>query len=191
VTVTDRGRLGVRNSFEPVGTGPGWAASRHRPEFTGGDLPQAAVLSLVLAHGAWEVRISRFDAVPAGTPVSVTGWALAARGPADLPSTVEGGAVALTDGALTSHLVAVTGFDRADLVRAPAGTAYGDWALVPRLRGTLAAPGSLGVVVAALSAADPGPAPAVAVDGPTVTAVFADGRRGRVTLGSDVPRVEW
>lgn len=191
VTVTDRGRLGVRNSFEPLGTGPGWAASRHRPEFTGGELPQAAVLSLVLAHDAWEVRVFRFDAVPAGTPVAVTGWALAARGPADLPSTIEGTEVVLGDGALTSRLAAVTGFDRADLVRAPAGTAYGDWALVPRLRGTLGAPGAPGVVVAALSAADPGPAPAVAVDGQTVTAVFADGRRGRVTLGSDVPRVEW
>jgi hypothetical protein len=189
VVIGERGLDGIRNSFEPVGTGPGWAASRHHPEFAATELPQASVLSLVLAHGAWEVRVFSFDAVPPGAPVAVTGWALAAGRPADFTVEVEGTAVRLGADGLLSQVAAVSGFDRADVVRAPAGTAYGAWAQVPRLRGT-AGPGPA-VVTVALSAADPGPAPQVAVDRATVTARFADGARAEVTLGAAVPTVQW
>nr|WP_246315852.1 DUF2264 domain-containing protein [Kineococcus aurantiacus] len=189
VTLTHRGQEGVRVSFENAGTGPGWAASRHHPRFAATELPQARVLSLVLARGAWEVRVFGGGALPVGTPLTVTGWALAAAGPAGLEQAVEGTSITLGDGELRSHLRAVAGFDRADLVRAPAGTAYGAWALVPRLRGATG-PGPA-VVLAALTAADPGPAPVVEVEGGRVTATFADGVQGRTSLDGEVPRVSW
>ncbi|MCX4765763.1 DUF2264 domain-containing protein [Streptomyces sp. NBC_01275] len=61
----DPGRTGI----EPLGVGDGWAASRHT---TGGG---ARVTSVVLAHGAAEVRVHRVAGVEPGTPVRVTGWA--------------------------------------------------------------------------------------------------------------------
>ncbi|WP_432561140.1 DUF2264 domain-containing protein [Kineococcus sp. SYSU DK003] len=189
VVVGERGFDGIRNAFEPLGTGPGWAASRHHPEFSGTELPQSRVLSLVLARGAWEVRVFRFDAVPAGAPVTVTGWALAADRPDGLRDDVRPDAVTVTAEGLQSRLHAVTGFDRADVVRAPAGTAYGAWALVPRLRGTVGT--GPAVVVACLSADDPGAAPEVVADGARIGVLFSDGARAEVTLDADRPRVEW
>lgn len=189
VVVGERGQDGVRTSFEPAGTGPGWAASRHHPQFSGVELPQASVLSLVLAHGAWEVRVFSFDAVPSGAPVSITGWAPAAGRPADFTVRLGDASASLGVDGLSSRLLGVTGFDRADVVRAPAGTAYGAWAQVPRLRGTVG-PGP-SVALACLAASDPGDPPQVGVDGSTVTAVFADGARGQVTLGAAVPSVQW
>ncbi|MEZ0491003.1 DUF2264 domain-containing protein [Kineococcus sp. TBRC 1896] len=185
-------RDGVRAGFDPVGTGAGWAASRHRPLFPGGHLPQARVLSVLVARGAWEVRVFAWEAVPAGTAVSATGWALAAARPEDLVADVGARTVQVAGAGLRSVFTAVAGFDVADVVRAPAGTAFGAWALVPRLRG--AAGGSPAVVSAALSAQDPGPAPDVVVTGREVSAAFADGARCRITLASaagDDPVVEW
>ncbi|MEZ0166567.1 DUF2264 domain-containing protein [Kineococcus sp. LSe6-4] len=186
------GGEGVRAGFEPVGTGPGWAASRHRPAFAGMDLPQAHVLCVVTAHAAWEVRVFGWEAVPPGTPVSATGWALAAGRPADLSAQVSGSAVRLDGAGLQSRFQAAAGFETGDVVRAPGGTAFGRWALVPRLRGL--ADRSPAVATAALSAADPGPAPQVTVSDREVTAVFADGIRCRITLPAvtgDVPAVQW
>ncbi|GAB3466962.1 DUF2264 domain-containing protein [Kineococcus endophyticus] len=185
-------RDGVRAGFEPAGTGPGWAASRHRPVFPGGHLPQAQVLTVVAARGAWEVRVFAWEAVPAGTAVSATGWALAAGRPEELTTDLAGTGVGLSTADLHSRFAAVAGFDVADVVRAPAGTAYGAWALVPRLRG-VAGP-SPAVVLAALTAADPGAAPDVRVAARDVAVVFADGARCRITLPpspGDAPAVEW
>ncbi|MET7452079.1 DUF2264 domain-containing protein [Streptomyces sp. NPDC005574] len=61
----DPGRTGI----EPLGVGDGWAASRHR---AGGG---ARVTTVVLAHGAAEVRAHRVTGAAQGTPVRVTGWA--------------------------------------------------------------------------------------------------------------------
>ncbi|MEW1958096.1 DUF2264 domain-containing protein [Kineococcus sp. NPDC059986] len=185
-------RDGVRAGFDPVGTGPGWAASRHRPAFAGTPLPQAQVLCVVVARGAWEVRVFSFEAAPAGTAVTATGWALAAAGPWELDTEVAGTAVQVDAPGLRTRFAAVAGFDVADVVRAPAGTAFGDWALVPRLRGV--ATRSPAVVAATLSAADPGPAPEVLVTGSEVSVTFADGARCRIRLpatSQDVPAVEW
>ncbi|MCX4578290.1 DUF2264 domain-containing protein [Streptomyces sp. NBC_01571] len=57
-----------RTHIEPLGTGSGWAASRH----TAAD--GARVTSLVLAHGAVEVRAHLVAGAAPGTPVRVTGW---------------------------------------------------------------------------------------------------------------------
>ncbi|MFE0471758.1 DUF2264 domain-containing protein [Streptomyces sp. NPDC058947] len=60
----DPGRTGI----EPLGTGPGWAASRHT---AGGG---ARVTSVVLARGAVEVRAHLVTGAEPGTAVRVTGW---------------------------------------------------------------------------------------------------------------------
>ncbi|MDT0392879.1 DUF2264 domain-containing protein [Streptomyces dubilierae] len=60
----DPGRTGI----EPLGTGPGWAASRHTA--AGG----ARVTSVVLARGATEVRAHLVSGAEPGTVVRVTGW---------------------------------------------------------------------------------------------------------------------
>jgi hypothetical protein len=58
-----------RTDIEPLGVGDGWAASRHT---AGGG---ARVTSVVLAHGAAEVRAHLVAGAAPGTPVRVTGWA--------------------------------------------------------------------------------------------------------------------
>ncbi|MEU3850179.1 DUF2264 domain-containing protein [Streptomyces sp. NPDC029554] len=60
----DPGRTGI----EPLGTGPGWVASRHTA--AGG----ARVTSVVLARGATEVRAHLVSGAEPGTVVRVTGW---------------------------------------------------------------------------------------------------------------------
>jgi hypothetical protein len=60
----DPGRTGI----EPLGTGEGWAASRHT---AGGG---ARVTSVVLARGAVEVRAHLVVGAEPGTTVRVTGW---------------------------------------------------------------------------------------------------------------------
>ncbi|MFD8419909.1 DUF2264 domain-containing protein [Streptomyces sp. NPDC059466] len=57
-----------RTHIEPLGAGSGWVASRH----TNGD--GVRVTSLVLAHGAAEVRAHLVAGAAPGTPVRVTGW---------------------------------------------------------------------------------------------------------------------
>lgn len=57
-----------RTDIEPLGTGEGWAASRH----TAGS--GARVTSVVLARGAAEVRAHLVSGAAPGTPVRVTGW---------------------------------------------------------------------------------------------------------------------
>ncbi|MET8410895.1 DUF2264 domain-containing protein [Streptomyces sp. NPDC005195] len=57
-----------RTRIEPLGAGSGWVASRH----TNGD--GVRVTSLVVAHGAVEVRAHLVAGAAPGTPVRVTGW---------------------------------------------------------------------------------------------------------------------
>jgi hypothetical protein len=57
-----------RTGIEPLGAGEGWAASRHTA--SGG----ARVTSVVLAHGAVEVRAHLVAGAEPGTAVRVTGW---------------------------------------------------------------------------------------------------------------------
>ncbi|GAA4545581.1 DUF2264 domain-containing protein [Streptomyces collinus] len=57
-----------RTGIEPLGAGEGWAASRHT---AGGG---ARVTSVVLAHGAVEVRAHLVAGAEPGTAVRVTGW---------------------------------------------------------------------------------------------------------------------
>ncbi|MER6710887.1 DUF2264 domain-containing protein [Streptomyces sp. NPDC000877] len=60
-----------RTGIEPLGAGEGWVASRHA---AGGG---ARVTSVVLAHGAAEVRVHLVSGAEPGTRVRVTGWSAA------------------------------------------------------------------------------------------------------------------
>ncbi|MFJ3900532.1 DUF2264 domain-containing protein [Streptomyces sp. NPDC090025] len=64
-----------RGPAEPLGQGPGWAASAHRP------LPGVRVVSATLAHGRAEVRAHLVLGAPAGLTVRQTGWTAGAGGP--------------------------------------------------------------------------------------------------------------
>ncbi|MER5689742.1 acetate--CoA ligase family protein [Streptomyces sp. NPDC002205] len=67
-----------RTDIAPLGAGDGWAASRH----TVGE--GVRVTSVVLAHGAGEVRAHLVTGAAPGTPVRVTGWAARAGVRAEL-----------------------------------------------------------------------------------------------------------
>lgn len=189
-----RGRDSVRRRIHPIGCGPDWVASWHQPQFPGQPgspgplLPQARIESLVVARGAWEVHVHRLRAVPAGVPVTVTGWALAAATPQDLDLHVDGVAVALRTGATATRLIGCRGFDSAEVQRAPQGTAYGAWALVPTLRGTVV-PGELLVTASTLTAAPGSVAPEIEVAGADVSIGWPDGGRTTCTWTAAAPAV--
>lgn len=183
----------ARRRIEPRGTGPDWAASAHVPRFpvpvpTGGGgggrspmLPGARIESLTVVRGGWEIRTHRFHGVPAGLPVRLSGWALAASAPSDLGEELlgDGGGVRSLD--LASDLLPLLGWDEFAVVRAPEGTAYGSWSLVPEVRTTSDPQRGWYVVAVRLQpiGVDPEPAPRAAVrgTGPTVglTVSWADG----------------
>jgi hypothetical protein len=114
--VVVNGIRSARRRIHPLGTGPDWAASWHRPVFESGPpmVPGLRVESVTVARGAWELRVHRVLGAPAGAEFWQTGWAT------ELPSA----------------LFPLHGWDSADEIRAPQGTAFVPWALIPRLTGT-------------------------------------------------------
>jgi hypothetical protein len=186
-----RGQESVRRRIHPIGSGPDWVASWHQPQFAGAPgpvLPQSRIESLVVARSAWEVHVHRLRAVPAGVPVTVTGWALAATTPQDLDPQVDGTSVVVRTDATATRLVGCHGFDAAEVQRAPQGTAYGAWALVPTLRGTVV-PGELLVAASTLTAAPDSAAPEVEVAGGEVSIAWPDGARTTCTWTAPAPSV--
>lgn len=108
----------VRRRIHPIGVGQGdgwgWGASWHRPTFGGGlvSVPSLRVESVTVARGRDEVRVHRVVGAPPGSRAEQTGWA---TGPGE------------------SILRPLAGWEQRGEVRAPRGTAYVPWALVPRL----------------------------------------------------------
>lgn len=142
LSVEIAGRGSVRRRIHPLGAGHGddwgWAASWHRPVFTAGPpmVPGLRVESITVVRGRHELRVHRVIGAPPGARVTHTGWA---TGPEE---------------AVTSTLHGLYGWTpEAEETRAPQGTAYTRWAVVPRLTGEGA---SLYVALATLTA-DPTP----------------------------------
>jgi hypothetical protein len=141
--VVVRGRRGVRRRIHPLGAGGGdgwgWAASWHRPVFAGhpATVPGLRVVSVTVAVGPHELRVHHVLGAPFDATVEQTGWATAAG---------------------ESTLVPLAGWTEQDEVRAPRGTAFTPYAVVPRL----AAPARRTGLFAALAVLD-GPAPDVAI----------------------------
>lgn len=110
-----------RRRIHPLGAGGGggwgWAGSWHLPLFASGPptVPGMRVESVTVARGRYELRAHRALGVPAGSRVEQTGWATG------------------RDDALTSALHGLHGWEEHEEVRAPQGTAYTNWAVMPRL----------------------------------------------------------
>ena len=107
----------VRRRIHPLGTGPDWAASWHRPIFATGapTVPGLRVESVTVASGRYELRVHRVVGAPPGAWAEETGWATG------------------TEDELVSDLVPLHGWSTREEVRAPAGTAFTPYATVPRL----------------------------------------------------------
>jgi hypothetical protein len=151
------GAASVRRRIHPLGAGQGdgwgWAASWHRPVFRSGPqmVPGLRVESVTVARGRHELRIHRVIGAPHGARVTLTGWATQA---------------------LRSELTGVHGWDEADQVRAPEGTAYEPWVRMPRLSADVQGTAVL-VALAALGAdADTGTPPLAAA---VAEVTWADG----------------
>jgi len=194
IALEARGTRSARLRVNPLAAGPNWLASWHHPVFPDGGpvLPSARIESLTLARGSWELRVHRTVGVPAGTPVHHSGWAVAVA-PETRPD--DSGEIRLDGPEVTSQLLGLHGWQAHRAVRAPEGTAYGPWALVPELTGAVGELPS-GTVFAALASltAEPDPPPltgqvTVDVHDLVLTARWADGTRTVVDLGEGGPTV--
>lgn len=165
-----------RRAIRPLGAGGGdgwgWAASWHRPVFASGAVtePGLRVESVTVVRGRYELRVHRVLGAPPGARVEETGWA---TGPGS---------------SVTSALHGLHGWESRDEVRAPQGTAYTPWAVLPRLGAD--AEGTVVLVALASLTAEPGAAAldtvvsGVNVDGDTVEVCWAeDAATTRVAFG--------
>jgi hypothetical protein len=158
----------VRRRIHAVAHGADWIASWHAPRFptyapfdasdttAGGHiLPSVRVESVVAVHSRIEVRINRLVNVPPGSPMRLSGWAVAAPDPEHLSTqrSARSATVASVDGeTLASQLLGVHGWTSAGTSIAPFGTAFGEWTVVPELHG--AASDGVYVALASLTAID-------------------------------------
>ncbi|GAA2512170.1 DUF2264 domain-containing protein [Streptomyces gobitricini] len=166
------GVASARCRIRPLGAGHGdgwgWAASWHRPVFPAGPpmVPGLRVESVTVARGRYELRVHRLVGLQRGARVRLSGWA---TGP---------------DEPLTSQLLGLHGWEEADAerLRAPAGTAFTRWAVLPRLT---AAPSEVGgtVVLVALASLTAAPG-AVPLEG-TASVERADGELVEVRWADD------
>lgn len=176
LAVVVAGIRGGRRAIRPLGAGGGagwgWAASWHRPVFDGGApmVPGLRVESVTVARGRYELRVHRVLGAPYGARVEQTGWA---TGP---------------DAAVVSALHGLHGWESREEVRAPQGTAYAPWAVLPRLGAE--AEGTVVLVALASLSAEPGAdaldavVSGVNVDGDTVEVSWAeDAATTRVAFG--------
>ncbi|MGW1227199.1 DUF2264 domain-containing protein [Streptomyces sp. NPDC001515] len=165
-----------RRAIRPLGAGGGegwaWAASWHRPVFPHGAAtePGLRVESVTVVRGRFELRVHRVCCAPPGARVEETGWA---TGP---------------ESGLLSALHGLHGWTERDEVRAPQGTAYTPWAVLPRLGANADGTGIL-VALASLTA-EPEAAGLVTavsearVEEDTVEVTWArDGARTRIAFG--------
>ncbi|MFB6818081.1 DUF2264 domain-containing protein [Streptomyces sp. NPDC056347] len=145
------------------GEGWGWAASWHRPVFTSGSamVPGLRVESVTVVRGRYELRVHRVLGAPDGARVEQTGWATG------------------RDDNLVSALHGLHGWESPDEVRAPQGTAYTPWAVMPRLSAPADGDGGTAVLVALASLT--AEADAAPLD-PVVSGVVVD---------SDAVEVRW
>ncbi|MFI9029505.1 DUF2264 domain-containing protein [Streptomyces sp. NPDC053560] len=141
LSVEAGGRASLRCRIQPLGAGSGdgwgWAASWHRPVFAAGPpmVPGLEVRSVTVVRGRYELRVHRAAGVPYGARIRQTGWA---TGPEQAPE-------------LVSELHGVYGWAERDEARAPQGTAFTRWAVIPRLSTAPVEQADATVVVAAVA----------------------------------------
>ncbi|MBC9717570.1 DUF2264 domain-containing protein [Streptomyces sp. TRM66268-LWL] len=156
----------VRRRIHPLGAGGGegwgWAASWHRPVFSEGPamVPGLRVESVTVAKGPYELRVHRVLGAPDGARVEQTGWAVGDRD------------------ALHSGLYPLHGWTDGDEQRAPQGTAFTQWASMPRL--SAPARGEVYAALAVLAESAPQEPPVESTDGLEFS--WADGARTRISF---------
>lgn len=195
IALQARGTRSARLRIDPLAAGPDWLASWHRPVFPEGGpvLPSARIESLTLVRGRLELRVHRTVGVPATTPIHHSGWAVALmpEDAVEAERTEQTAEVRLNGPEVTSQLLGLHGWQTQRAVRAPQGTAYGPWALVPELTGTVGEAGAGTVFVALASlTGEPDPAPLAGqataeVNGLAVTVCWADGARTVIDFGTE------
>lgn len=170
LSVIVAGARSRRRAIRPLGAGGGegwgWAASWHRPVFPSGapTEPGLRVESVTVVRGRYELRVHRVLGAPPGARVEETGWA---TGP---------------ESAVTSALHGLHGWESRDEVRAPQGTAYTPWAVLPRLNA--AAEGTVVLAALASLSAEPGADGLDALDA-VVSGVNVDGNTVEVCWAED------
>ncbi len=171
VSLVHRGVRSVRRRILKLAAREGMAASSFHPRFPvpspfeasattgfGLVLPGARIDLLTVTHREVELRIARVVGVPEGVEVRLSGWAIASDGgPSGLEVNTEGvtAEVQLADGSLSASLRGLVGFERVEVNPAPAGTAFGSWAVVPELVGRVRGGGVDVFVAAAVLASGP------------------------------------
>jgi hypothetical protein len=194
IQVNIRGQWSVRRRIHAVASGEDWIASWHAPRFTvyapfdaspnasnAAVLPSARIESVVAARGALEVRVHRLIGVPPETPVRLAGWAVAGDAPESIMSVLDDvfvRASTTAGGPLASSLRGVFGWSAARVSTAPYGTAFGDWAVVPELRGVSADGVFVNTVLVAVAALAGSTEP-------------ADLSEPRVEVDGAVVRIDW
>lgn len=180
------GELSERGRIHPLGAGPCWAASAHRPRIGGAELPGVTVTSLVLAAGAHELHVHLVTGAAPGTEVRHSGWAVAG----DTVETWTDGplarATADADGLrLTSDLRCVEGLTGAGATRRlRAGTAFGAVSALPVLTGRTGTGTSLFIAAARLGRSPSRlvAGPQVHTDGSVLRVVWPDGAEHEAVL---------
>ncbi|MGW3403706.1 DUF2264 domain-containing protein [Streptomyces zhihengii] len=133
-----RGGISGRGRIEPLGTGPGWAASAHRPRSGGREIPGVTVTALTLVHGADELRCHVVAGAAPGTAVVHGGWAVTGESVDTRVHTGDRpGGVAVTGAGLRSEARCLWGLTEARVHRSGAPTAFGPSAAAPVLRGVV------------------------------------------------------
>lgn len=160
--VLDDGTVTARGPAEPLGHGPGWAASASRP------LPGVRIVSATLVHGRAEVRAHLVDGAPPGTRVRQTGWAV-------------------TRPDETGQLHAVEGYEPHARVVAAGSTLFGPRSQVAVLDGSTGDGPSLFVALASLTGEEhPAPLPGlvtrIRLEGHTVRVTWRDGAVSELAL---------
>ncbi|WP_175409865.1 DUF2264 domain-containing protein [Streptomyces sp. TRM64462] len=220
------GRCRVRPLGAGQGDGWGWAASWHRPVFASGPpmVPGLRVEAVTVARGRFELRVHRLLGLPRGARVRLSGWATGRQEPLVSQLTglygwnSDGGDGSPGGGRAPGGLDGPGGPGAPDgpggpdvgpgveVCRAPQGTAFTRWALVPRLstgpvdgpvdgpadgpgRGSGSGTAVLVALASLTGAADAGPldgaATVVSADEAGVAVRWsADGAVTRVTFGS-------
>jgi hypothetical protein len=185
----------ARRRIHPIASGDNWLASWHAPRFpqfspwegsdtaNGGPvLPSARIDSITAVQGALEVRIHRLIWVPPSLPVRLAGWAVAGPHPSALETRVTGAAVAVQGAGLQSQVSGLHGWESAGASSASFGTAYGEWAVVPELRGTTSAANTVYVAGVSLSGVDLEESVRATVAGAVVRVSWPDGREQEFDL---------
>jgi hypothetical protein len=182
-----RVRIHPMGAASDAGGAWGWAASWHAPVFPSGGpmVPGLRVQSLTYVRGGLELRVHRVVGAPPGARVRLTGWATGEPDPETAPGPPAETRPSAQHPAHQAHftLHGLHGWDGAapEVLRAPQGTAFTRWALVPALTGC--AEGTALFVALATLTPGPGSGPGSG-SGPDTGSSSAAGNGGGAPLSA-------